>query len=73
MGYLKHFQGFLATLLAPYDKRRDWNSHNVNYSPHVSRGPRAISRCDYDAELLLTSLTGATQKKKHVADLTTCF
>ena len=40
----------------------------VNYNSYTSKESRAISRCDYDAELLLASLPGATQKKKHVAD-----
>jgi len=40
----------------------------VNYNSYTSKESRAISRCDYDAELLLSSLTGATQKKKHVAN-----
>ena len=40
----------------------------VNYNSYTSKEPRAILRCDYDAELLLASLTGATQKKKHAAD-----
>ena len=67
MGYLKHFQGFLATPFAPCGQGMVWRTNGVNYSPHASREPRAISRCDYDAVLLLSSLPGATQKKKHVA------
>lgn len=58
-----HLQGFLATLLALV-KRWDWPSHDVNYRSYTTKDPRAISRCYYDAVPLLTSQTGATQKKK---------
>lgn len=40
----------------------------VNYNSYTSKESRAISRCDYDAELLLVSLPGATQKKKPTSD-----
>lgn len=39
----------------------------VNYNSYTSKESRAISRCDYDAELLLASLPGATQKKNQLA------
>ena len=36
----------------------------VNYNSYTSKEPRAISRCDYDAELLLTSFNRVRPKEK---------
>lgn len=67
-GRLMHFLGILP-LFRRLWSARDWHSHIVDYNLHTSKRSRVISRCYYDAELPLTSLTGATQKKKHVAGL----